>query len=116
LYRYTGVHYVAVAEAKDIPAMVEKLEKNPRLAAGIAARGTRRMARFDMDAVTDYVAHLIREYAKRQQFTVVRLENTAEIRCEDDLYHHYDVNGGLKKYLTHDDSSCLVGAVQVECS
>lgn len=90
-----GVHYVAVEEAKDVPAAVEMLEGNPRVAANIAARGTRRMARFDMDAVTGYVAHLIRAYAKRQRFDVVRLENTLEVRCEDDLYHHYDHNGGV---------------------
>ena len=102
-----GVHYVAVAEAKDIPEMVKKLEANPKLAASIAARGTRRMLRFDMEAVTDYVAHLIREYAKRQRFNVKRLENTVEIRCEDDLYHHYDHNGGLKRYITEDESTCI---------
>ena len=60
-----------------------------------------------MEAVTDYVAHLIKAYASRQRFNVKRLENTAEIRCEDDLYYHYDHNGGLKKYITNDDSTCL---------
>jgi|AntAceMinimDraft_12_1070368.scaffolds.fasta_scaffold302092_1 hypothetical protein len=30
-----------------------------------------------MDAVTGYVAHLLREYARRQQFTVKRIDNTA---------------------------------------
>lgn len=102
-----GLHYVAVKEAQDVPAAVERLEKNPRRAAAIAARGTRRMARFDMEAVTDYVAHLIREYATRLRYNVKRVKRSEEIRCEDDLYHHYDYNGALLKYKTSDNATCL---------
>jgi len=102
-----GVHYLAVRTAKEIPALVVRLERDRAWGEAIAARGTRRMRRFDMDAVTDYVAHVLREYAKRQAFNVRRQEGTAEVGCEDDLYRHYDHNGGLRKYITEDNSTCL---------
>jgi len=102
-----GVHYIAVREAREIPAVVRRLEADPAWAQGIASRGTRRMERFDMDAVTDYVAHVLRQYATRLQFAATRQEGTVEIGCEDDLYRHYDFNGGLQKFITEDNSTCL---------
>ena len=35
-----------------------------------------------MDAVTDYVAHLLRVYASRQAFRVEQVEGSVEINCE----------------------------------
>ena len=88
-----GVHYVSVRDSSDVPAAVREMEENMRRAKSIAAAGTRRMAAFNADAVYDYVATALTEYASRMTFKPERSPGSFEVSCEDDLYRHYDHDG-----------------------
>ena len=102
-----GVHYVSVREATDVPRVVREMEENKSRARSIAAAGTRRMAAFNADAVYDYVATVLTEYASRMTFEPKRSPGSFEVSCEDDLYRHYDHDGGMARFLTEDNSTCL---------
>jgi hypothetical protein len=84
-----GVHYVTVPTAADVPAMVERLKRNDSYARAVAQAGRARLATLDVGAVTDFMAALLGEYAKKQSFTVRPGRGAAPIDCEDDLWRHY---------------------------
>ena len=63
-----GVHYVAVDTAADVPAMVRWLKQHDDYARAVALAGRARMATLDIDAVADFMAELLSQYARKQTF------------------------------------------------
>ena len=61
----SGVHYVSVDQAKDVPAMVRWLRKNDAYARAVAQAGRARMASLDVGALGDFMSVLLSEYATR---------------------------------------------------
>ena len=80
-----GVHYVAVDTAADVPAMVRWLRQNDDYARSVALAGRARMSTLSIDAVADFMAELLRQYAKKQTFRVAPLAGAVKIACEDDV-------------------------------
>ena len=66
----SGVHYVAVDSAADVPAMVRWLRENDAYARAVARAGQARMSTLDVGALTDFLAEVFTQYAKRQTFPV----------------------------------------------
>ena len=103
-----GVHYVTVPTAADVPAMVQQLRRNDSYARAVAEAGRARLAALDTDAVTDFMATLLREYARRQNFKVVPGRGAAPIDCEDDLWRHYARDRAfLNHYQMQDNATCV---------
>ena len=73
---------MSVREATDVPRVVREMEENKSRARSIAAAGTRRMAAFNADAVYDYVATVLTEYASRMTFEAKRSPGSFEVSCE----------------------------------
>ena len=84
-----GVHYVAVDRASDVPAMVRWLKQHDDYARAVAMAGRARMAMLNVDAVADFMAELLTQYARKQTFRVRQGRGAIEIACEDDLWRHY---------------------------
>ena len=103
-----GVHYVSVRTAADVPQMVESLKRNDSYARAVAEAGRARLAALDVGAVTDFMAQLLTEYAKKQDFRVVPAKGAAPIDCEDDLWRHYARDRNfLRHFATEDNSTCV---------
>ena len=104
-----GVHYVAVDTADDIPAMVRWLRENDDYARAVAMAGRARMSSLDVGAVTDFMAEVLREYAKRMSFPVNAPQPGAvRIECEDDLWRHYALSKGWAQiYMMQDNATCV---------
>ena len=64
----SGVHYVSVDRAQDVPAMVRWLQQNDDYAHAVALAGRARMSTLDVGALTDFVAETLTQYASRQLF------------------------------------------------
>lgn len=103
-----GVHYVAVDENTDVPAMVRWLRANDDYARAVAQAGRARMASLDVGALTDFMAEVLTQYAKRQAFRVQPQPGAVRIDCEDDLWRHYALSRPwLELYKNEDNSTCL---------
>ena len=103
-----GVHYVAVDRATDVPAMVRWLREHDDYARAVALAGRARMASLDTDAVADFTAELLTQYAAKQTFRVAPSRGAVKIACEDDLWRHYARDPfWLKLYLMEDNATCI---------
>ena len=103
-----GVHYVAVDRAQDVPAMVRWLRQHDDYARAVAQAGRARMSALDASGLSDFMAELLGQYAKRLQFAVRPQPGAVLIECEDDLWRHYALSRPwLANYLTHDNASCV---------
>ena len=60
------MHYVSVPDAKAVPAMVRWLRNHDSYARAVAMAGRARMATLTVDAVADFTAELLRQYAAKQ--------------------------------------------------
>jgi protein glucosyltransferase len=111
-----GVHYVSVRDAADVPDVVRAMELDKPRAEAIARAGTKRMAAFTDEAVYEYVASVLTEYASRMTFKPARAPGSFEVKCEDDLYRHYDHDGGMLRFLTEDNGTCIGDGVKTPVS
>jgi hypothetical protein len=103
-----GVHYVAVDKASDVPAMVRWLKQHDEYARAVALAGRARMATLDINAVSDYMAELLTQYARKQTFRVSPGAGAVQIACEDDLWRHYARDPyWMAHYLVEDNSTCI---------
>ena len=104
-----GVHYVAVDRAEDVPPMVRWLREHDEQARAIAQAGRARMSSLDIVGLTDFMAELLTQYARRQTFRMSAPQPGAvHIECEDDLWRHYALTRPwLDNYLTHDNATCV---------
>jgi len=103
-----GVHYVAVDTAADIPATVRWLREHDEYARAVGEAGRARMSSLDVIGLTDFMAELLTQYAKRLQFRVQPQPGSVLIECEDDLWRHYALSRQwLSGYLTRDNSTCV---------
>mgnify|MGYP006273516661 CR=1 FL=1 len=64
----SGVHYVSVDKASDVPAMVRWLRQHDSYARAVALAGRARMIKLDVVALTDFMAEVLTQYARRQAF------------------------------------------------
>mmetsp|Transcript_7561 Transcript_7561/g.21386 ORF Transcript_7561/g.21386 Transcript_7561/m.21386 type:complete len:305 (-) Transcript_7561:405-1319(-) len=103
-----GVHYISVATAADVPAVVDQLRANDTYARAVAEAGRARIMALDTAAVTDFLAELLRGYAKLLRMKVKPQPGAVRINCEDDLWRHYarDV-WFLNQFKTEDNSTCV---------
>eukprot|EP00964_Phaeocystis_antarctica_P030432 scaffold17193_cov69-Phaeocystis_antarctica.AAC.2 len=104
----SGIHYVAVDTAEDVPAMVRWLRENDDYARAVAQAGRARMSSLDVKALTDFMAEVFTQYARRQAFTVKPQPGAVRIDCEDDLWRHYALSREwLGQYTMEDNATCL---------
>ena len=104
----SGVHYVSVDRAQDVPAMVRWLRENDAYAQAVAKAGRARMMALDVGGVTDFLAELLTQYASRQRFAVKPQPGAVRIECEDDLWRHYSLDRvWMSNYLMQDNSTCV---------
>jgi len=104
----SGVHYVAVDTAKDVPAMVHWLQKNDDYARAVALAGRARMATLDVVGVAAFMAELLRQYATRQAFQPAVQPGAVRIECEDDLWRHYSLSKPwAAAYMMEDNATCV---------
>jgi len=102
-----GVHYVSVPDATAVPAMVRWLREHDTYARAVAMAGRARMAALNTDAVADYMAELLKQYAGLQRFRTSVSPGAVHIRCEDDLWRHYARDPfWLNNYLMYDNATC----------
>ena len=103
-----GVHYVAVDKAQDVPAMVRWLRQNDDYARAVALAGRARMATLHIDAVSDFMAELLTQYAKLQTFAPTPAKGAIKVNCEDDLWRHYARDPPwMHHYLSYDNATCI---------
>jgi len=103
-----GVHYVSVPDAKAVPAMVRWLRNHDSYARAVAMAGRARMATLTVDAVADFTAELLRQYAAKQVFQPAVGAGAVQINCEDDLWRHYARDPGwMAHYLMEDNATCI---------
>jgi hypothetical protein len=104
----SGVHYVSVDRAKDVPAMVRWLRKNNAYAQSVARAGRARMMSLDVAGAVNFLAELLTQYASKQRFTVKPQPGAVQIDCEDDLWRHYSLDRGwMQNYLMEDNATCV---------
>ena len=104
----SGVHYVSVDRAADVPAMVRWLRQNDDYARSVALAGRARMSRLDVGALTDFMAEAFTQYARLQTFTPVVQPGAVHINCEDDLWRHYSLSKAwMRNYLMYDNTTCV---------
>ena len=107
-FQPTGVHYVSVATAADVPATVRYLQKHDSYARSVAAAGRARLSALDVDAIAAFYAELFGQYSRLQRFDVEVLPGAVELSCEDDLWRHYARDKGwMRHYLSEDNSTCI---------
>ncbi|KAK3276580.1 hypothetical protein CYMTET_15354 [Cymbomonas tetramitiformis] len=108
-----GVHYVHVADVRQVPRTIERLRRNDQWARGIAERGTRLMEQLDMMQVSRYTYELLKAYSALQSFKPLPRPASRRILCEDDLYRHYHTHSprirgyNLLSFITQDNSTCV---------
>ena len=103
-----GVHYIAVDAPKDVPPMVRWLQQHDDYARAVALAGQARMATLDVGALTDFMATVLRTYAKRQAFRPQVQDGAVRVNCEDDLWRHYSLSKGwMNAYLMEDNATCI---------
>lgn len=103
-----GVHYVVVESAAEVPAMVRWLREHDEYAHAVARAGQTRMAALDEGGLTDFLAELLTQYAKRLAYRPTPQAGAVQIECEDDLWRHYALTRDwANAYLTLDNSSCV---------
>ena len=103
----SGVHYVSVDTAADVPAMVHWLKEHDDYARAVALAGRARMSTLDVSALTEFMAETLKAYASRQGFRPRVQAGAVRIDCADDLWRHYSLSKPwMEAYLTHDNSSC----------
>ena len=104
----SGIHYVSVDRAKDVPAMVRWLRDNDDYARAVAQAGRARMSSLDVGALTDFLAEALTTYAARQSFQPRQQKGSVRIECEDDLWRHYALSRGwMNHYLMQDNATCV---------
>ena len=104
----SGIHYVAVDTAEDVPAMVRWLREHDDYARAVAQAGRARMSSLDVGALTEFMAETLRAYAARQAFKPKIQPGAVRIECEDDLWRHYALSRGwMKDYLKEDNATCV---------
>ena len=103
-----GVHYVVVDRAADVPAMVRWLRKNDDYARAVALAGRARMSTLDVGALTDFMAEVLSQYARRQEFRPAVHPGAVRIECEDDLWRHYALSKPwANAYMMQDNATCV---------
>ena len=66
------------------------------------------MLTLDVKALTDFMAEVFRQYARRQQFRVAPQPGAVRIDCEDDLWRHYSLDKGwMQAYKMEDNATCV---------
>ena len=104
----SGIHYVSVDKAEDVPAKVRWLRENDDYARAVAQAGRARMSSLDVGALTDFMAEVFAQYARRQAFQVRPQPGAVRIECEDDLWRHYALSRPwLDNYLMLDNATCV---------
>ena len=125
----SGIHYVSVDTAEDVPAMVRWLRQHDDYARAVAQAGRARMSSLDVkarrevppphrrphtcapllsQALTDFMAEVFTQYAKRQAFKVKPQPGAVRIDCEDDLWRHYALTRPwVDQYAMQDNQTCL---------
>jgi hypothetical protein len=102
-----GIHYVSVPDAKAVPAMVRWLKKHDSYARAVAMAGRARMASLTVDAVADFMAELLTQYAQKQVFKPMPQPGAVKVACEDDLWRHYARDPyWMAHYLMQDNQTC----------
>ena len=92
---------------------MEWLRKNDDYARAVALAGRARMSTLSIDAVADFMAELLTQYAKKQRFRVQPSPGAVQIACEDDLWRHYARDPfWLKAYIMEDNSTCITPPAQ----
>ena len=88
--------------------MVRWLREHDTYAQAVAMAGRARMASLTVDAVSDFMAELLTQYAALQTFRPTPSPGAVKIACEDDLWRHYARDPfWLKHYLMHDNATCI---------
>jgi protein glucosyltransferase len=108
-----GVHFLQVATAAEVPALLRRLRADPAAEAHarrVGAAGAARMGALSLAEVMTYCAKLLRGYAARQAFVPRPAEGAFEVNCVDDLWRHYDKDSRapwFRHMLTEDNATCI---------
>lgn len=108
-----GVHFVQVADATEVPALLKRLRSDPEAEAHarrIAEAGAERMGALTIGEVRSYCTKLLHGYARRLEFKPRPVKGAIEVNCVDDLWRHYEKDERapwFAKMLTEDNSSCI---------
>ena len=67
------------------------------------------MSSLDVKALSDFMAEVLTQYARRQAFrSVTPQPGAVRINCEDDLWRHYALSREwMAQYLMEDNATCL---------
>ena len=67
------------------------------------------MSSLDVKALSDFMAEVLTQYARRQAFrSVTPQPGAVRIDCEDDLWRHYALSREwMSQYLMEDNATCL---------
>ena len=67
------------------------------------------MSSLDVKALSDFMAEVLTQYARRQAFrSVTPQPGAVRINCEDDLWRHYARDPGfLKHFRSEDNATCV---------
>ena len=104
----SGVHYVTVDTAEDVPAMVRWLRQNDAYARAVGEAGRARMSSLDAAGLGEFMAELLRQYARRLSFRALPQPGAVHMECEDDLFRHYALSRPwLDAYLMRDNATCV---------
>lgn len=88
--------------------MVEWLRVHDDYARAVALAGRARMSSLDAAGLSDFMAELLTQYARRLTFKVAPQPGAVHIDCEDDLFRHYALSRPwLDGYLMHDNATCV---------
>ena len=88
--------------------MVRWLKQNDEYARAVALAGRARMATLDTNAVADFMAELLKQYAAKQTYRVTPARGSVQIACEDDLWRHYARDPHwMRNYLMEDNATCI---------
>ena len=104
----SGVHYVSVDKASDIPSMVQWLKQHDDYARAVALAGRARMATLDIVGLTDFMAEVLTQYANRQDYRPRVQAGAVRMECEDDLWRHYALSKPwAAAYMMEDNATCV---------
>ena len=90
----------------NVPAMVRWLREHDDYARAVALAGRARMASLDVNAVSDFMAELLKQYARKQTYRVQPSSGAVKMACEDDLWRHYARDPyWLRAYMMEDNAT-----------
>ena len=109
----SGIHYVSVDTAEDVPAMVRWLRQHDDYARAVAQAGRARMSSLDVGALTDFLAEALTSCARRLAFVHTGLASSCPTPPpppppSPDVRGRYAQRQGFKAVKQP-------GAVRIEC-